>query len=582
MEYREVSEIRDGMRIDWDVPITMDDGNVLRADVYRPVKDGKYPVLMSHGCYGKWLHFEDGYETCWKLMCANHPDVPTGSTNKYQAWEVCDPEKWVPDGYAVVRVDSRGSGRSPGYIEHFSPRETKDFATCIEWAGQQPWSSGKVGLTGISYYAVNQWQVAALAPKHLAALCIWEGFNDFYREMTHNGGILCTMGPNWYDMQSKTVQHGLGARGRKSRMNGDLVSGPQTLTAEELAANRYDLGKTYLDHEFDDEYWQAMTPDLTKVKVPLLSAANWGGQPLHTRGNFEGFVNAGAKEKWLEVHGVEHWSHYYTDYGLKIQKRFFGHFLKGEKTGWDEQPKVTLNIRHPGETFVERAENEWPLARTKWTRMFLEPTKKFLSAEVSGVKGEVSFKALGDGVTFLTEPSEQDMELTGPMAAKLHISSSTKDADFFLVVRIFDPNMKEITFKGALDPHTPIAQGWLRASHRKLDKKKTLPYRPYHTHDQKQLLKPGEVVELDIEIVPSCIAVPAGYRIGLTVRGRDYVFTGDSGGRLSNMKNEFTGVGPFLHDDPRDRPAKIFGGITTIHFGLGKENYLLLPVIPKK
>jgi len=238
VEYREVSDIRDGMRIDWDVPIEMDDGIVLRADVYRPIAKGKYPVIMSHGCYGKWLHFEDGYETCWRLMCENHPDVPTGSTNRYQAWEVCDPEKWVPDGYVVVRVDSRGSGRSPGYVEHFSPRETKDFANCIEWAGVQPWSSGKVGLSGISYYAVNQWQVAALAPKHLAALCIWEGFNDFYREISHNGGIYNTMAQNWYDMQSKTVQYGLGVRGGKSRMNGDLVSGPETLTAEQLAANR--------------------------------------------------------------------------------------------------------------------------------------------------------------------------------------------------------------------------------------------------------------------------------------------------------------------------------------------------------
>jgi predicted acyl esterase len=582
MEYREVSEIRDGMRIDWDVPIRMEDGVVLRADVYRPVKDGKYPVIMSHGCYGKWLHFEDGYETCWKLMCENHPDVPTGSTNKYQAWEVCDPEKWVPDGYVVIRVDSRGSGRSPGYVEHFSPRETKDFANCIEWAGVQPWSNGKVGLSGISYYAVNQWQVAALQPKHLAACCIWEGFNDFYREMTHNGGIYNTMPQNWYDMQSKTVQYGLGARGGKSRMNGDLVSGPETMTTEELAANRYDLGKEYFEHAFDDEYWKALTPDLSKVKVPLLSAANWGGQPLHTRGNFEGFVNAASKEKWLEVHGVEHWSHYYTDYGLKIQKRFFAHYLKGDKSGWDKQPKVYLNIRHPGEKFVERAENEWPLKRTKWTKMFLEPTGTTMSEEMSGTKGEVSFKALGNGVTFLSKPLESDTELTGPMAARLNISSSTEDADLFLIVRIFDQNMKEITFKGALDPHTPIAQGWLRASHRKLDKKRSLPYRPYHTHDERQMLKPGEIAELDIEIVPSCIAIPAGYRIGLSVRGRDYVFTGDLGGRLSNMKNVMTGVGPFLHDDPRDRPVKIFGGTTTIHFGPGRENFVLLPVIPGK
>ena len=167
---------------------------------------------------------------------------------------------------------------------------------------------------------------------------------------------------------------------------------------------------------------------------------------------------------------------------------------------------------------------------------------------------KVTFDALGDGVTFLTEPMTEETEITGPVAAKLHVSSSTEDADLFLVLRVFSPDMKEVVFQGALDPHTPIGQGWLRASHRKLDKKLTLPFRPYHTHDEKQPLKPGQVYELDIEIIPTCIVVPKGHRIALSVRGRDYVYPGGSGGRLSNMKNEFTGNGPFLHDDPRDRP----------------------------
>src|SRR5262249_23760102 len=196
--------------------------------------------------------------------------------------------------------------------------------------------------------------------------------------------------------------------------------------------------------------------------------------------------------------------------------------------------------------------------------------------------GTVTFDAKGDGVTFLTEPMRQATEITGPVAAKLHISSSTEDADLFLVLRVFAPDMKEVTFQGALDPHTPIGQGWLPASHRELDKALTLPYRPYHTHQKKQPLRPGEVYEVEIEIVPTCIVVPKGFRVGLSVRGRDYVYPGGSGGRLSNMKNEFTGNGPFLHDDPRDRPMAIFGGETTIHLGAGKENFVLLPIIPEK
>ena len=144
------SEIRDAMRVDWDVPIRMDDGIVLRCDVFRPLKEARYPVILSYGPYAKGLAFQDGYPSAWQRMVAEHPGVAYGSSNKYQNWEVVDPEKWVPDGYACVRVDSRGCGRSPGRIDHFSSRETKDFYDCIEWAGTQGWSSGKVGLDGIS------------------------------------------------------------------------------------------------------------------------------------------------------------------------------------------------------------------------------------------------------------------------------------------------------------------------------------------------------------------------------------------------------------------------------------------------
>ena len=125
-------ETLDGMLIEWDVPIEMDDGLVLRADVYRPTAEGQYPVILTYGPYAKFLSFQEGYPDQWRIMCELHPDVPEGSTNKYQSWEVVDPEKWVSHDYVCVRVDSRGSGRSPGYVQHFSPRETQDFYDCIE------------------------------------------------------------------------------------------------------------------------------------------------------------------------------------------------------------------------------------------------------------------------------------------------------------------------------------------------------------------------------------------------------------------------------------------------------------------
>ena len=187
---------------------------------------------------------------------------------------------------------------------------------------------------------------------------------------------------------------------------------------------------------------------------------------------------------------------------------------------------------------------------------------------------------MGDGLTFLSAPLSQDTEITGPSALKLFVSSSTADADIFAVLRVFTGDLKEIVFQGAIDPHTPIAQGWLRASHRKLDRKLSKPYRPYHSHDSQQPLKKVEAVELDVEIWPTCIVAPAGHRIGLTIRGKDYEYAGPSGGRLSNFKNELKGCGPFLHNDPIDRPNDIFGGVTSLHFGGGRQPYLLLPVIP--
>jgi predicted acyl esterase len=583
MRYREKSDNRDGMRIDWDVPIKMEDGIVLRADVYRPVGDGKYPVIMTYGPYGKWLHFEDLYGHQWRLMCENHPDVPTGSTNKYQCWEVVDPEKWVPDDYVCIRVDSRGAGRSPGMLDIWSLREAKDLAACVEWAGVQPWSSGKVGLNGISYYAENQWQTAALQPKHLAAICTWEGAADFYRDMAHHGGIFCNgFSHDWSTSQVYTVQNGRGTNGFKSRITGGWVSGPETLSEEQLGANRRDFYEDCLINKLDtDEFWQTRMPDWSKVEVPVLSSANWGGQGLHPRGNFEGFVRAASKDKWLEVHGLEHWSEFYTDYGVDLQKRFFGHFLKGEDTGWDSQPKVQLQIRHPGEKFVERHETAWPLASTKWTKFFLDPSAHTLSSEGAPKSSSMAtYDGFGEGATFLTPPVESQTELTGPIAAKLWVSSETKDADLFLIVRVFAPDLKEVVFRGALDPHTPVAQGWLRVSHRKLDEKLSLPYRPYHSHDEIQLLTPGEVYEVDVEVWPTCIVVPAGHRIALTIRGKDYIYPGEPGAAENSHGRVWNGVGPFRHDDPRDRPANVFGGKVSIHAGQGRESYLLLPVIP--
>ena len=574
------SEIRDGMQIDWDAPIAMNDGIVLRADVFRPAAKGTYPVILSYGPYAKGLSFQEAYKGNWARLSKAAPEVLQGSSNKYQNWELVDPEKWVPDGYVLVRVDSRGSGRSPGELDVWSPREAQDIFECVEWAGTQAWSSGKVGINGISYYAMNQWNAGALKPPHLAALCIWEGSSDYYRELCRHGGILSDFLNSWHPRQVASVQHGVGTRGAKSLVTGELVAGPETLSEQELSGNRVDTPGEAKRRRLHDGYYAARTADVAQIEVPLLSAANWGGMGLHTRGNFEGYLRAGSNQKWLEVHGDTHFTHFYSNYGEALQKRFFGHFLKGENTGWDKQPKVSLNIRHPDEKFVLREENEWPLARTRWTKYFLQPQGLGLSTEVPTTAATLSYEPTGDGLTFRAPAMTSSLEITGPVAAKLWLSSDTTDADLFLILRVFDPAGKEVTFIGSNDPRVPVGLGWLRASHRKLDMARTKPYRPWHSHDEEWPLKPGEPVELDIEIWPTSIVVPPGYQLALSVRGKDYEVDGRDIA-LPHAPYPMKGVGPFLHIDPYDRPAKVFAARNTLHFAAGKQPYLLLPVIPQ-
>ena len=567
------------MVIEWDAGIRMDDGVVLRADIFRPDDGGRHPVLLTYGPYAKGLPFQQGYPDQWNRMAERHPDVTRGSSGRYQSWETPDPEKWVPDGYACVRVDSRGAGRSPGFLDPFSLRETRDLYECVEWAGLRPWSNGRVGLAGISYYAINQWHVAALAPPHLAAICPWEGAADWYRDMTRHGGIVCDFWGNWMKKQVLTVQHGVGDRGPVNPNTGQPVAGPETLSDEALAANRADLRGSVLVRPLDGPYYRERSPDWSRVCVPLLSAANWGGQGLHLRGNVEGFVRAASREKWLEVHGLEHWTHFYTDSGRTRQLRFFDYYLKGVSNGWDDQPRVLLQVRHP-DRFEARAEDAWPIPRTRWTRWYLDAGSGSLAPAPAGTAAGAAYDPPGPGITFSTPPFPEQTEITGPAAAKIFLSSSTGDADLFVVLRAFDGAGREIDFQGALDPHTPIANGWLRTSHRRLDPELSTPWRPYHTHDRAEALVPGAVHEVDVEIWPTSIVVPAGGRLTLTIQGRDFERPG-AAQEIRSFVTPFRGSGPFVHADADDRPGEVFGGRVTLHTGGAHGAFVLLPVIPR-
>ena len=568
------------MIIERDLPVEMDDGVVLRVDVFRPDTKAKVPVVLAGGPYGKGVKYQEHYKPLWDSLVKMHPDILEGSQHRWLTWETVDPEIWVPWGYACVRVDSRGAGRSPGYLDIFSPRETKDFAIAIEWAGQQKWSNGKVGLNGVSYYAINQWQVAELQPKHLTAMIPWEGAADHYRDWARHGGILSNKFMEiWYPRQVEAVQHG-NPKGPRDHWMETRSTGPASLTKEELKDNRADTLANFLAREMDDDWYRSRSPDWSKVKVPFLSAGSWAGFGLHPRGNFEAYTQAASEEKWLEGHPGRHEEWFYLEYGMELQKRFFDYYLKGEQNGWEKEPRVWLNLRRPFTDEVElRKEHEWPLKGTKWTKLYLHAGGKGkLDAKPPKAKRSKTFRALTRGITLRTALLKEETEITGPMSAKLFISSSTVDADLFVTVQAFSPKGREVYFQGTVDPKTPLAQGWLRASHRKLDEELSEPWRPYHTHDDKQPLTPERIYELDVEIWPQCIVLPKGFQLSINIAGQDF----DRPGPAVEAYVPSRGSGPFLHDHPVDRCKEVFGGRTTLHSGPDHQSHLLVPIIPKR
>jgi predicted acyl esterase len=564
------------MNFQRDVPITLRDGHVVYANVYRPKQQGRYPVILTQTVYGKDPNFRDAYKTRFEELVKNEvPDLCEKSSCNFIKWEVTDPERWIPESYAVMVVDVRGSGKSPGLLDSLSPRETSDYYDVIEWAGVQPWSSGKVGLLGTSYLAMNQWQVAALQPPHLAAIVPWEGASDWYREVSYHGGILSNFfARQWSGTQIAPNAHG---NGRTPYRDPDTADATTGTPLAEYFLNANVAPRT--SRPLEDEAYKQVTPIFSRIKVPLLSAGNWGGMGLHGRGNIEAYLQAGSAHKWLEMHSGTHHGKFYSDAGLALQKKFFDHYLKGVENGWESAAPVTIAVRNPGGEVV-REEKEWPLARTQWTNYYLDAANSGIAQQPPKQDAIATFSATKSALVLSTAPMESDTEFTGPLAAHLWISSSTTDADLFLTLQAFDPAGKEVTFVGASDPAVPVAQGWLRASHRALDLTRTLSYRPWHSHQSIDKLEPGKAYSVDVEIWPTSMVFPRGYRLALRIEGKDFERSGAAESTVGRSSTVAAGSGPFLHTDPNDRPVPEFAGETSIFTGPARESFLVLPLIP--
>ncbi len=562
----QVSQPRDlKLIVEKDVKIPLRDGTLLYADIFRP--DGgaeRFPAIMNLSVYQKdklWVPPADLEEPA----------------NPYMNWETVNPLWWCPRGYICVRVDARGSGKSPGRSEPSSHQESLDFYDAVEWIAKQPWCSGNIGTLGISYHASSQWRLANLQPPSLKAIMPWEGRADQYRDQAYHGGIFALgfIG-NWW--LTHTAHH--------------LLGNPRSYNPD---AFHNDMMWQYMSHDLDSEYWRQNGAQWDKITLPVYSVGNWGGFSMHLRGNTEAYMNAASRNKKLRIHTGTHFHPFHSEEGRTDQLRWFDHWLKGIDTGIMEEAPVKLEIRTGGspERYPFRTENEWPLARTQWTKLYLKadrepsidahategelvktapPQAVKLTYPASGVTkaGVASGSSLStthgnvgrSGVSFETPPLTQDTEVTGPLALKLWVSSTSEDMDIFVTLRNIGPHGEDICEVGQHGQPVPcITKGWLRASHRKLDPARTLPYRPYHAHNERLWLKPGEIVECDIEIWPTCMVFRQGHKLRVDIQPRDGV-----------------GSAPYTHYHAEYNA----GAENTIYAGGDKASYLLLPIIPPK
>lgn len=496
-----------------DIGVKMRDGVTLYADIFRPVGGNKLPVILSWSPYGKTLPQKAP------------PGVNPSAVSGLQKFEGPDPAYWCNHGYVVINVDSRGSFYSQGDIEYWGTPGANDCYDFIEWAAIQAWCNGKIAMSGNSWLGIIQWFAAAQNPPHLTAIAPWEGHIDIYRYDVLRGGIADTGFCNF----------NTGTQIGQSRVE--------------------DMSAMAVKYPLMNAYWEDKGARLEAITVPAYIVASWGGH--HT---IDAFRRISSQEKWLRVHNTAEWPDYYEH--TEDLRRFFDHYLKGIDNGWEQTPRVRLSVLNPGGTDqVNRPEKEWPLAGTKYEKFYLDTSSGKLIHKPVANESSIRYKA-DDGHSEVTFDIDFKKDTAFIGYVKLHLwveAESANDADIFVLVHKLDAKGRPMTGGyGFVGP-----DGRLRASHRKLDTKRSTPWFPYHPHREEELLKPGEIIPLDIEIRPIGMHWKAGEKLRLILAGY-------------NILSRFH-TGPLNMDLPA--PVTRNKGCHIIHTGGRYDSYLQLPPI---
>lgn len=455
--------------VEQDTQVKLRDGVTIRVDVYRPIDKKDCPVILWYAPYGKrgsFLNYDN----------FNHPtrmDIPREWEDGLNSFEAPNPSYWVSHGYAVISPDPRGVGSSEGYVYAWGSQESEDEYDLIEWAAEQEWSNGKVGLTGNSYLAMSQYAVAGIRPPHLSAIAPWEGAFSPFKETMARGGI------------------------KDMGFHNGLTQALFTKTKVE------DVGTLMMEHPFYDEYWMDKEPDVKNIEVPAYVVASWTNA-IHTQGTIKAFLEMGSEEKWLRISNTHEWTDYYNPEHVADLLKFFDYYLKGIDNGWTKTPKVRMSVLNPShEDIVDRPEKEFPVPEEKILYLNDNDGKLTLSTEAQEKESAVSYDVTeNDGVRFSIEV-KQDMEWIGNASLKLWVEiEEGDDMDVYAYVRKRDKNGNISEPYVVTDRTYPGPNGQLRVSCRKLDEEQSTSLAPVLALTGEEKIAPHKIIPIEIPFWP--------------------------------------------------------------------------------
>jgi putative CocE/NonD family hydrolase len=449
--------------------------------------------------------------------------------------------------------------------------ERWDHYDVIEWAATQPWSTGKVGMIGESYFAWTQWMAASLAPPHLACIVPFDGGADMYRDVAYHGGILTSGFPTGWHFTEIRGHYRIGRKG------------------EDPTQGDWDLAWNVMQHQTVDDFWHDRNPDFKNIKCPVYSIGILHKVGIHLRGNLRGYEEVTAPKKLMLCHGDFEGDEVAIFESPEMRNnllRWYDHWLKGNDTGIMDEPALNIFVR--GQERYRR-EDDWPLARTEYTKLYLSGYKSgaVVSLNDGGLSWEAptaaessvtysypdpdwtGFSGVGTAVmdhgilnpckkilTFTTPPFEKDTDVIGNIVLVLYASSDQLDTEF--LCRIWDQLPDDVQAPGMPPAGRILTRGWLKASHAATkDEAKSKPYRPYYRHDKPEELVPGKVYKYEIEIWGTSNCFLEGHRLRLDLANGDSNAL-DFGGHYYGLKV----------------------GKDTIYFDKERPSHLVLPVIP--